>query len=80
MLTIEGHTKLTPKQTVEKAAKFFGGYGMSVKGETDNDILLDGAGGGVGIFVCADDKGSTIQATSREWDSQVKDFLEQIHG
>jgi hypothetical protein len=79
MLTIEAHTKLTPNQTIEKAAQFFaGGYGLTIKGKTDNEILLEGGGGGVDVSACDDEKGSTVQVVSREWDNQAKDFLMSI--
>jgi hypothetical protein len=80
MLSIETKTKMNPEEVIKRAVKFFGpdGYGLTVKSEGSCCAEFEGGGGGIGISVTAKDKGSTVSFESREWDYQVKEFINKI--
>ncbi len=78
MLRIEGHTKLAPAQVVERAAQYFESYGLTIKRRSDHEVLLEGAGGGVDVFVQNQEKGADVEVVSREWDNQAREFLHRI--
>ena len=80
MLNIEATSKLSPEEAIKKAIKFFGpqGYGLTVKEESSQYVEFEGGGGGVAVNASADPKGSRVELESREWDYQVKEFLQKI--
>ena len=78
MLRIEGHTKLTPEQAIDRAVQFFESYGLVVKGRTPAEVLLEGGGGGVDVFARDGEKGTIVEVLSREWDNQAKEFLHKL--
>lgn len=80
MLNIETTSKLSPEETIRRAVEFFGpqGYGLKVKEEAPCCVELEGGGGGVAVSASAQDKGSKIILESREWDYQVKEFIQKI--
>ena len=81
MLKIGTETKLKPEEVIERALKFFGPdgqYGLRVGEQTDTTICFEGDGGGVEVVACAGEKGTTVDVISREWDSQVKEFMTRI--
>jgi len=80
MLRIEAKTKLSPKQAVERAIKFFGpgGYGLKVRESSEDGAAFEGGGGGVIVNVRLAEKGATVEVESHEWDFQAKEFLRKI--
>jgi hypothetical protein len=80
MIRIEAKSKLTPKQAVDRAIKFFGptGYGLKIRESSDDGAAFEGGGGGIVVNVRPDGKGSTIEIESHEWDYQAKQFLGEI--
>ena len=80
MLKLGTKTKLTPEETIKRAIAFFGtgGYGLKVIEETPTSVNFEGGGGGVAIVACAEEKGSSVDLISREWDYQVKEFVGKI--
>ncbi len=80
MLNIETTTKLNPEETIKRAVKFFGpqGYGLEITGQAACCVEFKGGGGGVAVSAAAKGKGSTVTFESREWDYQVKKFIETI--
>jgi hypothetical protein len=82
MLSIEAKSKYKPEEVIERAVKFFGpdGYGLEVKGKEGCCAEFEGGGGGVEISAAAatNGKGSTVSLETREWESQVKDFIGKI--
>jgi hypothetical protein len=80
MLSIEAKSKLKPEDVILRAVKFFGpdGYGLAVKSQAGCYVEFEGGGGGVGITASAKDKGSTVSFETREWESQVKNFIGKI--
>jgi hypothetical protein len=81
MLKIATKTKLSPEETIKHAVEFFGpgGYGLKVIEQSSDYIRLEGGGGGVEITACAEGKGSSVELLSREWDYQVREFINKVH-
>ena len=81
MLTIVTKTKLSPEEAIKRAVEFFGpgGYGLEVKTQTSDCASFEGGGGGVEVTVCAEEKRTSVELFSREWDYQVKEFIGKIH-
>ncbi len=73
-------TKLSPKETIKRALAFFGpgGYGLAVKEQSADYICLEGGGGVVEVTASAQGKGASVELVSREWDYQVKKFIDTI--
>jgi hypothetical protein len=80
MLRIEAKTKLSPAEVVKRATKFFGpgGYGLKLKESSGDGAAFEGGGGGVVVNVRLEEKGSTVEVESHEWDYQAKEFLRKI--
>ncbi len=81
MLHIGTRTKLTPEATIERAVAFFGpdgGYGLKVSDRRADSVCFTDANGGVDVYACAEEDGASIDLVSREWDSQVKEFIGKI--
>jgi len=81
MLKIGTKTKLSPEEAVKRAVEFFGpgGYGLEVKNQTPDCAYFEGGGGGVNVTACTEEKGTSVELESREWDYQVKEFIRKIH-
>ncbi len=81
MLNMSVKSKLAPEQAIKRAVAFFGpgGYGLKVTKQSDTCATFVGGGGGVDVTVCAEGKGASVELVSREWDSQVKEFIGKIH-
>ena len=80
MLNLTTKTKLKPEEVVKKAVAYFGpgGYGLTVSNKTDTCVSFQGGGGGVDISTCAEDKGTSVDFETREWEIQVKEFARNI--
>ncbi len=81
MLRIGTRTKLDPETTIERAVAFFGpdgGYGLKVNDRTDESVCFVDPSGGVDVYACAEENGTSVDLVSREWDSQVKEFIAKI--
>ena len=80
MLNLTTKTKLKPEEVVKKAVAYFGpgGYGLTVTNKTDTCVSFQGGGGGVDISTCAEDKGTSVDFETREWEIQVKEFARNI--
>ncbi len=81
MLRIVTTTKLSSEEAIKQSVEFFGprGYGLEVKTQTPDCAYFEGAGGGVNVTACAEEKGTSVELESREWDFQVKEFITKIH-
>jgi hypothetical protein len=77
MLSVTKETKLKPDAVIKRAVDFFGpkGLGLILKEEDTSEVYLEGGGGGVRISAAESKKGSTVDIETREWESQVKNFL-----
>ena len=80
MLEIAARRKLSPEETIKRAVEFFGpsGYGLEVKEQSPNCTYFEGGGGGVEVTVCAEGKATSVEFVSREWDYQVREFIQKI--
>ena len=80
MMRLTATSKLTPEEVMKRAKRFFGqgGYGLSVTDETPTSICLAGGGGMVEIVACDKAKGASVELASREWNAQVKEFIDVI--
>ena len=81
MLTMVTKTKLGPEEAIKRAVEFFGpgGYGLEVKNQTPDCASFEGGGGGVEVTACTEEKRTSVELFSREWDYQVKEFIRKIH-
>jgi len=81
MLKIATKTKLSPEEAIKRAVAFFGpgGYGLEVNEQSTHYAHFEGGGGGIEATACAEEKGTSVELLSREWDYQVKEFISKIH-
>ena len=81
MLKVATKSKLSPEEAIKRAVEFFGpgGHGLEVKNQTPDCAYFEGGGGGVNVTTCAEEKGTSVELESREWDYQVKEFIRKIH-
>ena len=82
MLKMATTTKLSPEEAIKEAVKFFGpeGYGLEVKEEAPTCATFEGGGGSVVVTACTEEKGTSVELESREWDYQVKQFAGKLSG
>lgn len=82
MIRVGKDTKLTSKEVVARAVSFFGpgGLGLEVEERAACCARFVGGGGYVSLQTAGEDEAGGVEATveGREWDSQVKQFLEKI--
>lgn len=80
MLNLEVKTKLRPDEVIKRALAFFGpsGYGLEIKEQSESCAYFEGGGGGVDITTCTEEKGTSVELVSREWDYQVNEFARKI--
>jgi hypothetical protein len=80
MLRLSVKTKLSPEEAIKRAVKFFGpeGLNLEVKDECATSATFEGGGGGVEVSACTEDKKTSVELVSREWDYQVRKFAEDI--
>jgi hypothetical protein len=73
-------SNLNPAKVLEKAVEFFGpgGLGLEVKERGEGCVRFEGGGGHVFVQCCEKEKGTEVDLESREWDYQVKQFMEKI--
>lgn len=80
MLRMAKETRLAPADIVERASKFFGKGGEGLT-ETERSlccISFEGAGGYVAVSVVDEAKHRTVDVETREFDYQVKQFLQKL--
>jgi hypothetical protein len=82
MISIEKETRVNPSQVVEKAVAFFGPNGMDLKVSEQAECCARFEGGGGYVFIQASPrekgKGSTVEIQGREWEHQIREFLDKI--
>jgi len=80
MLRLSTTSRLSQEEVIKRAVKFFGpeGYGLEVKEETAEGAAFEGGGGDVEITDCTEGKKTTVELTSREWDYQVREFVQKV--
>jgi hypothetical protein len=80
MLRMATTTKLTPEEAIKQAVKFFGpeGYRLEIKDQSPTCAYFEGAGGQVEVTSCTDEKGTSVELVSQEWDYLAREFLRKI--
>ena len=80
MINLATITKVGSEEVLRRAVEFFGpgGYGLEVKEQSDSCAYFEGGGGGVEVTACTDEKETSVEVSSREWDYQVKEFMGKI--
>jgi hypothetical protein len=80
MLKLNVRTKSRPEEVVKKALEFFGpgGYGLKVTEQSDTCAYFEGGGGGVDVTTCTNNKGTSVDLETQEWEYQVKEFAREI--
>ena len=78
MIRIVRQTRLKPADIIKRASDFFGkgGEGLEEKERNPCCISLEGAGGYVAVSVVDEDKHRMVDVETREFEYQVKQFLE----
>ena len=81
MLRIATETKLTPQQVMQKAISFFGpdGLKLGITGQTETEISFEGSEGFVTMAAGVKKSKTSVEFTTREWESQVEQFIMIIH-
>ena len=80
MLRIAKQTRLKPDEIISKASAYFGKGGENLTEMERNPccISFEGAGGYVSISIADEDKHRVVDAETREFEYQIKRFLELI--
>jgi hypothetical protein len=80
MLRITRQTRLNPEDIIEQASNFFGRGGEELEETQRNPccITFEGAGGYVTVSVVEEDEHRTVDVETREFEYQVKKFLEKF--
>lgn len=80
MIRVSKQTRLKPEDVIVKADQFFGKKGEQLEEKDRNPccISFEGSGGYVSISVVEEGRMRTVDAETREFEYQVKRFLETI--
>jgi len=80
MLHITKGTALSSEDVVKRASDFFGSKGLGLEEKERNSccITFEGGGGYVSVTVGKAGNKRDVDVESREWEYQVKKFLETI--
>jgi hypothetical protein len=80
MIRITRQTRLKPTDIIDRASDFFGEGGEALEEKERNPccISFEGAGGYVAVSVVDEDKHRMVDVESREFEYQVKRFLETL--
>jgi len=81
MLRIATKTKLTPKQIISKAIDFFGpnGLKLTITSQEDTTASFEKDEGSVTIVATKEKNKTSVELTTRQWESQVEQFILMIH-
>jgi hypothetical protein len=79
MLSLAAKSELSPREVLDRAARFFADEGLSVTSRDSTSISLQGPGGGVTVTTSAPGSGATeVEIASREYDAVALRFVRQI--
>lgn len=72
--------KASADEVLERAAKFFGAGGLGLTQESSEPgcLQFSGGGGHVALTTTAKDGSTEVNLETREWDTQVREFLGKI--
>jgi hypothetical protein len=73
-------TKLSLPDALAQAKDYFGpqGVGLEVVDERDTCITFLGGGGHVSVLACPEEKKTTLELETREWDYAVRQFMQKV--
>jgi hypothetical protein len=73
-------TKLSPQEALQRALRHFGaqGVGLQAVDQTDTGVTFEGGGGHVSIVACREEKHTSLEIETREWDYAVRQFMQQV--
>ncbi len=78
------NTNLSPPDAIKAAIDFFGpsGVGLKIEDQGDDCVTFTGSGGHVAVSACEHEDpsatGSEVELETREWDYDVKRFINKI--
>ena len=77
----ETKTKKSPEETIKAAIAFFGEGGLGLESEEQEGCcaFFEGGGGFVRVTVNQEEGRTTVDLETREWDRQVKRFMQKIN-
>jgi hypothetical protein len=80
MLRMAKQTGRPPEEVLAAAARFFGpdGVGLKVSHRSSDHISLEGGGGFITVAVTGHDSETEVSAVTREWESDVRQFLTSL--
>ena len=80
MLRITAKTKMEPTKVISSAMSYFGPGGIGLKEVSldEGNAVFEGGGGGIELSVSPDGEGAAVEAVSKEWDYQIKDYMRQL--
>jgi len=75
-------TKLSPEKAIQKAIDFFGEGGLGLEADAAEEnaccAYFEGGGGHVRATAYAEAGKTVVDLETREWDRQVKQFMNEI--
>lgn len=77
MINLEGTTKLSVEDVLERLKKFFGkgGEGLELKEDSPFCLTFSGGGGYVTATLCLEEGKTRVNLVSQEWERQAEKFL-----
>lgn len=73
-------TRLEPEAAIRKAMAYFGkdGLGLETLEENPCCVQFQGGGGHIAATAYQEGKKTTLELETREWDAQVRDFMQRL--
>jgi hypothetical protein len=73
-------TKKSPEEAIKSAMAYFGQDGLGLEAEEHGPccVYFEGGGGFVRVTASAGEKRTTVELETREWDHDVKQFMQKI--
>ncbi len=80
MLKMNVKVSEAPEVVLKKAVEFFGpgGNGLKISEQNDCCVYFEGGGGGVGVMTKREEKGTSVDLETREWEYLLKEFAQII--
>jgi hypothetical protein len=80
MINLEGMSRLSPEEVINRLKKFFGkgGQGLELTEDNPQCLTFSGGGGYVSATVCAEEGKTRINLLAQEWEQQAKEFLSTL--
>jgi len=80
MLRVATQTKLSPEKVIGKAVTFFGndGFKLNITSQTETTASFEDDVGSVTVAANKENGKTSVELTTREWESQVEQFIMMI--